>query len=365
MKVLLLGAASSIHTLQWARELTRAGVEVVVASQHAPLDGLAAVAKIRMLPVPGQLGYFLNSVSLRPILSEEKPDILHAHYASGYATTARRSGSPFLLSVWGSDVYEFPDRSPVHRWLVRRNVMAARAVTSTSHAMADRTRLVAPGIKRLSVIPFGVDMDFFSPPISRERTASDQIVIGTVKSLSHKYGIDVLLRAFSVLRTMHPDLAGKLRLRIVGSGPEHGSLLRLADELGIRSAVELIDRVPHERVPDELAKLDIFVALSRQESFGVAVIEASANGLPAVVSAVGGLPEVVADGRTGFVVPENDPDAAASALSVLVCDADLRRRFGDAGRQFVSDAYSWKAAAAEMISTYEQFATIGRKTGEA
>jgi glycosyltransferase involved in cell wall biosynthesis len=99
--------------------------------------------------------------------------------------------------------------------------------------------------------------------------------------------------------------------------------------------------------------LDIYVALSRQESFGVAVIEAGAAGRPVVVSNVGGLPEVVRDGETGFIVPPNDPDAAADALERLVRDQLLRRQMGEAGAQHVAKNYSWDASVQTMIKVLE------------
>ena len=90
--------------------------------------------------------------------------------------------------------------------------------------------------------------------------------------------------------------------------------------------------VPHEKVPDILGQLDIYVAASRWESFGVAVLEAAACGLPVVVSDVGGLPEVVEHGITGFVVRREDPGSVADALIRLVSSGELRRRMGDAAR---------------------------------
>ncbi len=120
--------------------------------------------------------------------------------------------------------------------------------------------------------------------------------------------------------------------------------------MGIQEATDFIGVVPHASVPDELRKLDVYVALSRSESFGVAVIEASACGLPVVVSNVGGLPEVVEQGVTGFIVPSEDPAAAADALEQLLASKELRERMGSAGRDRVERLYAWEACVDRQIA---------------
>src|SRR5699024_6321216 len=108
-------------------------------------------------------------------------------------------------------------------------------------------------------------------------------------------------------------LAEKLELRLVGNGPQQEEYQQLSAKLGLGSKVYFVGRVPHQDVPNELAKLDVYVALSRldSESFGVAIIEAGAARRPVVVSDAGGLPEVTLDGITGLVVPRENPQAAA------------------------------------------------------
>lgn len=367
MKVLLLAGASSIHTIRWANALSHAGVEVVLATQHDPREALDGAVKLRRLPHSGELGYFRNVGLLKKILAEEKPDLLNSHYASGYGTTARLSRfHPSLLSVWGSDVYDFPRKSPLHRWWLRRNLMAADRVASTSHVMAIQTQRLAPQLAEVDVTPFGVDTDKFSPVVPLVATTDGPIVIGTVKVLAPKYGIDTLIDSVALLidglKRDHPQVAGRIRLRLVGDGPQAGELKARARQRGIESIVEFPGRVAHEKVPGMLRQFSVYVALSRldSESFGVAVVEASACGLPVVVSDAGGLPEVVLAGKTGLVVPRENPAAAAAALRQLVLDPELRRNMGKAGREHVVSRYEWKHNVTEMISLYERIIAAAR-----
>ena len=350
-KLLMLAPASVVHTRRWAEALAASGIDVVLATQHPdPEWRLPPGLRVVTLPHTGTAGYFLNVPALRRLLRAEKPALLNAHYASGYGTTAALAGfRPWLLSVWGSDVYDFPYEGRLKGWWLRRNLRQADAIASTSEAMAQQVRRLLPGPIQLAVTPFGIDTALFGPPLAGRREGP--LVIGTVKTLAPKYGIDVLLRAFARLQAAGPPA---LSLLIVGGGPQRAELEALARALGIDAQVRFAGPVPHAEVPHWLHQMDIYVAASRldSESFGVAVLEASACALPVVVSDVGGLPEVVADGVTGLVVPRDDPAALAAALERLVADAGLRRAFGEAGRARVQQQYDWTQSVDRMLACF-------------
>ena len=358
MKVVFLAAGTSIHSARWVNGLSVAGLKVHLVTRHPVSNTLHPGVEVIQHSYRGNLGYLLMSAGVRRALRAIRPDILNAHFASGYGTTARLvRWHPYLLSVWGSDVYSFPEKSRFHRRLLEKNLMAADALASTSHCMAKQVRHLAPGAGQIAVTPFGVDVRSFSVVPALSPGARDGLVIGTVKTMSHTYGVDTLVEAFALLRqqltAMQHPLADKVALRLVGDGPQIGALRALSGRLGVADRVTFTGPVPYEQVPAELAKLDIYAALSRQESFGVAVLEAGAAGRPVVVSDAGGLPEVVQDGVTGLVVPRENPVAAADALLKLVTDPSQRIIMGESGRRHVRDHYAWDACVQTMISVYE------------
>lgn len=363
MKVVLLAAASSIHTIRWAEGLNSIGIEVHIISQHPLMTQLDNNIKVHILSFRGLVGYFSIVPKVKALLNTIKPDLVNAHYASGYATTARLVGHrPWLLSVWGSDVYNFPYKSVLHKWLVKSNLYSADTVASTSHCMAEQTRLIAPKLDKIAITPFGVDIESFSKYSRAVNTANDApIIIGTVKSMSHVYGIDLLIKSFALVRerlaASDSDYAKRLNLRIVGAGPLSDELKQLAKDLNIADVTSFIGRVNHSEVPVELSKIDVYVALSREESFGVAIIEAGAVGKPVVVSNVGGLPEVVVDGKTGFIVPKEDPLAASLVIEQLIRDQNLREKIGITGQLHVSDNYNWTVCLENMKKLYTQTIT--------
>lgn len=350
MTIALLSAASSIHTIRWANAFVERGHRVHLISQHAPIDGLDERVVLHLLPHMKGLGYLFNGWRVDRLLRSIRPDVVNAHYATGYGTLARWCiGFPLVLNVWGSDVLEFPNKGPFHLLWLLNNLKRADHLISTSTFMAQHTRALGSGLPPVSVVPFGVDTDQFSP--AHDKGERDTLVIGTIKALTPTYGIDILIKAFAmVVRTGQY----KVRLCIVGGGPQLVELQELARTLDVAEHVEFKGPVPHLRVPDELWAMDVFAALSRSESFGVAVIEASACGLPVVVSDAGGLPEVVQHCSTGFVVAVDDVLETAVELETLVASAELRKRMGRAGRAFVEAKYAWSTCVDLQLDVFEQ-----------
>lgn len=354
MKIVLLGPASSIHVVQWANNLASAGHEVTVISQHKPSGLFDSCVTVYVLPFSGKLGYFANACKLRKLLLSINADVVNAHYATGYGTLARLVGfSPTVLSVWGSDVFSFTRRSMLHNYLVSLNINSAQCVTATSSYLATRVGALARS-RAVEKIPFGVDVDSFFP---RRRISDDKFVFGTVKSLEDVYGIDILLRSFALFldSDFGPGVSNKenVILKIFGKGSKAAELEGLARELGISDRVVFEGEISHKLVPEILNGLDVFVALSREESFGVSILEAAGCGLPIIVSDCGGLLEIIEDRKTGLIVPRESPHIASEAMHRLYSDSDLRDGLGRAAREMVNEHYSWDACLRKMMTVYE------------
>lgn len=348
MKIALLSASSSIHSIRWANAFAERGHELHLISlpSHANTNHLISEkVHLHFLPVPSPLGYYFNTIAFKKILREINPDVMNAHYASGYGTLARLSNfSPYVLSVWGSDVYDFPYKSSLHKRIIRKNLLAADRICSTSKVMAEQVRSLCPEISQIEITPFGIDTEIFKPAFRNQQT--NAITIGTVKNLAPKYGIDTLLHTFAYIkeRMGKKDPPVDLRLLIVGGGPQEKELKLLSEKLQISKNCTWVGKIPNHEVPRYLNQINIYVALSRldSESFGVAILEASACGLPVIVSDAGGLPEVVVNGVTGFVVRRESPEEAGEAILKLLENTDLRKSMGKNAVKHVKSLYDWQ-----------------------
>lgn len=358
MKICFLASASSIHTVRWVNALASLGNDVSLLTIQPPrLDSIDNRVSIYQLKITNKFGYYLNTLEARRIIRKINPDILNVHYASGYGTLGRLINyKPLLLSVWGSDVYLFPYQSKRNERILRKNLESATQIASTSKDMKKQTeKFIQPKLP-IVITPFGIDMKKFKPNHSKKN--NNYITIGTVKRLEEVYGIDILITAFSKLvkRLKSEEqiiLLNKLRLLIVGDGSLREKLKKLVRDENIEDLVEFIGAVPNDEVPNYLNQFDIYCALSRSESFGVAVLEASACEVPVVVSNVGGLPEVVQNKKTGFIVNHEDIDEVVQKLYELVMNEDVRSKMGKKGREFVAEHYDWNKNVNHMLNVYE------------
>lgn len=350
MKVCLLAPANSVHTLKIAYSLKEEGYKVLILSFH---KSIFKDLEVMYLPpintLLGKLNYLVKIVEIKRIVDTFKPNILHAHYISSYGLVGSfLNYRPFIVSVWGSDIYDFPKKSPIHKCLIQYVLNRADYILSTSKAMSIETKKYTN--KEIFVTPFGVDCEKFRP--IPELKPKNKIIIGTIKSLKPKYGIDILIRAFSILLRKHPNLP--LELWIGGDGYLKENLVNLTIELGIFDKVRFLGYIPHDEVPKYFNMFSVSVSVSDSESFGVAVLESQACGVPVVVSNVGGLPEVVRDGETGFVVPPRNPEVTAEAIERLLLDEKLKTKFSINARKFVLENYNWEDNFREIIKVYRR-----------
>src|SRR5262249_25052207 len=154
------------------------------------------------------------------------------------------------------DVFDFPQMSPLHRYLIAKNLASAELVCSTSHVMAQYTSQYYSG--DIFITPFGVDCAQFSP--DRVTIDDSEFVVGTIKSLEDKYGIDYLIRAFAIVKAQYTGKR-KLRLVIGGEGSKQKDLKELASSCGISRETTFLGFVPHKDVPRILNTFSAFVAL--------------------------------------------------------------------------------------------------------
>ena len=364
MKILLLSDANSSHTIKWVTSLAIRDIDILIFSLNkCVVDEYNKYKNIKIKTLNEKvtkkegsilkLKYLKALPLLKKIIKEYNPDILHAHYASSYGLLGALTGfHPFIISVWGADIFSFPKKSILHKELLKFNLKKADKILSTSHVMAKETSLYTN--KEIEVTPFGIDINQFKPMDVESLFDKKDIVIGTVKTLEEKYGIEYLIRAFKIVSDKYPGLP--LKLLIVGGGSLENKLKNLAKQLQIDNKTIFTGKVPYNEVPkyQNMLTISVSVSVSDSESFGVAILEASACEKPVVVSNVGGLTEVVEDGVTGIIVPPRNPEKTAEAIEKLLLDKNLIEEMGKAGRKRVLELYKWEDNVKQMLDIYNE-----------
>lgn len=352
MHIVILGSRRSIHTVRWANALAERGHRVTILTMHPPDEPFRENIEVIKLPFSNPAGYLLNIPFVKKIIRRLKPDIVHSFYAFGHGFLGRASGfQPHLASVVGSDVYDDPCKNRLYRNLIIKNIEQAAHVCSTSNVMAEHTRRLCAKPLNISITPFGVDTGQFQP-VQQKHDPEYDFVVGTVKAMKPKYGVDILIEAFAGFRDRFPGK--KFKLILTGAGKQIHELKQLAGRLNLGSDCEFAGKIPHHQVPEYLAKMDLFVAVSRydSESFGVAVVEAMSCEKPVIVSDAGGLPEVVQHNKNGIVVPRENVPAVTEAMVRLYEDEPLRKQLGQNARKHVETTYAWPDSVEIMEQVY-------------
>ena len=340
MRICFVGPANSAHIVKWCTWFTNHGHEVHVISfsqgdipnttVHVINAGVTArssdLAKIK---------YLFSGKQINRIIDHIQPDIVNAHYATSYGTALALSGvNNYVLSVWGSDVYDFPQKSFLHKALLKYSLKKASYLFSTSKAMADEASKYTN--KRFEITPFGVDLVLFNPNKRARKEKDGSFVVGTVKGLSDKYGISYLLHAVAEIKNQGNI---PIKLRIAGKGPQEKEYRHLANELGISDVTNWLGFISQEQAAQEWANMDVAIVPSILESFGVSAVEAQACGTPVIISDIPGLMEATKPGETSVVVKRKDSHAIAMAINELYRDKKKLAVMGKLAVGFVKEKY--------------------------
>jgi glycosyltransferase involved in cell wall biosynthesis len=289
----------------------------------------------------------LFNIRARSAAERRAPDVIVAFDWDGLFLA--RSGAVHVASIKGVIAEEATFergipwlRLTTEAFLERRHVRRADRVLATSRHSAERLAVyygLEPELLR--VVPEPIDLARWRKAL--ENAPAVPLETPTILCVAHLYprkDVPTLLDAVARL----PGVS----LHVVGTGPELSRLEKLAKKLQLADRVQFLGHVSFERLAVEYRMADVFCLPSRQEGFGIVFLEAMAAGLPIVAARAAAVPELVADGECGILVPPGDAPALAEALERLLADAKERRRLGDAGRRRV-ERYDAPKVAAQFL----------------
>lgn len=362
MRILILADGSSSHTEKWVEELLKDDLTIFLFSLRAfskKMHQLSENENLELftpkLTIDSNASFFKKSTylkiipSLKSKIKKFQPDLIHAHYISSYGLLAFLSGfRPYLLSVWGSDIMVFPKRSPIHQLLIKLILKNASQVFATSKLMEN---LVVDNFKQTQCkqIAFGIDTARFKPIEAVKQTKPFRFII--LKSLTPTYGIDIAIEAFQLLKMKYPN--DQLELNIYGDGANQAEYEHLAGIL-LDSSIFFKGRIPNSEAPKVLQEANVFINISRNESFGVSVLEASAAGLPVIVSNRGGLPETMVHDSTGILLKELTAQACSEAMEKYFKNPELTEEHGKNGRLFVVNNFRQEDLTKLQLESYKK-----------
>ncbi len=289
---------------------------------------------------------------LTALIRQHKIDIIHTHNPSPHfygAIAGFLTRRPIIHTKHGRNY-------PTEKKKVLLNRISS-LLTDTVVAVSKDAAAVCLDIEKIpaskvTTILNGSDTTLFSPA-QKVTDRNKSVRIGIVARLSSEKDHATLLHSAKILAGQ----TDRFQLAIIGGGSLQNSLEQLKDELGLAGYVSFLG-MRHD-IPELLRNLDIFVLSSTTEGISLTLLEAMASGLPIVATDVGGNPEVVVDGVTGYLVPPRDPAKMAEMLLKLVKDQQLRQQMGDKGRERVIQQFSITETARQYEDLYQT--VLGRR----
>lgn len=290
---------------------------------------------------------------LEGVASGWQPDVSIGHmpvpiFADAWARVASDRDIPYVLT-YHNDITTgglfAPARELYYRLVFPRTVRTADAIIVTSQAYGDSSPRLEGHRSKLRVVPPGLD-PVQDPPQGIDDISADEglvVFVGRLASEARHKGLDDLIRAFSQVSERIPQA----RLWVIGDGPRRGHYETLVERSGLDGTVTFQGFVTDDDLDEAYRRATVAVlpSKSRAEGFGMVLLEAQARGTPVIAGDIGGMPNALAPGKSGFLVEPGDVDDIADKLVQLLSEPEMSRKMGWEGVQFAGQ-FTWDRSAA-------------------
>jgi glycosyltransferase involved in cell wall biosynthesis len=344
------------YVLGLSKALAARGVKVhlFIIGQELEIEGIE-VHPIKAFPVPRLTAGLYTTFALNAARHVKRYDldIIHGHsmYAGGYALAKRL---PFVVTLHGTQLSELratletrprPNHVLTDSFsMVMERMAASKADLVIAVCKRHKEEIMEQyGIEedRIRVVYEGIDVQRFSPS---ECKGKDVLFVGR---LHQRKGLDRLLKAFKKVKESDPEA----RLRIAGKGEGEKEYKALSRKLGIDDVVQFLGHVPDDVLPGLYTSSSLFIMPSYYEGFGLVLLEAMASGLPVLAGDTGVAPELVQNGKNGFIIDETD---LHSRILEVLSDEALKRDMGKRNRAIMEKDLSWDNVAGNMVKVYKE-----------
>jgi glycosyltransferase involved in cell wall biosynthesis len=365
LRLAYLADPTELAAREWMAFFAARGHEVsVIARPDQDAAGLdSRIRVVRLADFGGRrikpLGYVDARHAVQAALSTVQPDVLHAHYLTGYGWMARLSGfHPYVITLWGSDVYRTLPRSRKARWFGRLALRGADVLTMESHDLARRAVAAGALPGRTHVIQFGVDTRRYhpvspDPTLAAELGLSDRRVVFSPRQIAPLYDHLAVVRAIAA---MPADVVLLMSARNAVP-PYRREVEDLAESLGLGGRLRIVPGIPHDDMNRYYALADVVVSVPETDSVSVCLLEAMACGRPVIASDLPSPREWLDEASPDTIVPSGDAHALASAIAAVLDRSPAERAaHANRARRLVEDRAERETNMSEMERLYRSFA---------
>ena len=339
-----------IATYHMAKQLTKKGHEVHIittlydkkiageSKEHGFYVHRIVCKKVRFF---GIILFWLKALIC---LNKIDPDAIHVQ-SIGMGIPAYLAKvfikKQYVVCGHGSDVYLPWKSKKIISKIVIKN---AAVVIALSRDMEEKIKKIYR--RDVKIIPNGIDVELFRN--KSENRNNDKKIILFVGTLRPIKGVIYLIEAMGIIRQSIPDV----RLLIVGDGEDRDKLKEIVDKSDLKECIHFVGKIQNEKIPEYMAKSDIFILPSLSEGLPVVILEAMASGLPIIATNVGGLPDIIKNGENGFLIERGKPEEIAEKVSIILKNNILKERMNNNNKE-KSKEYSWEIITKKLEEIYQ------------
>ncbi|MFT3892249.1 MAG: glycosyltransferase family 4 protein [Anaerolineales bacterium] len=311
-------------------------------------------------------------LSLRKVIREIKPDIIHAGPIQNCAFLVALSGFRYLLTMsWGYDLVMDADKSAWMRWVTRYTLKRSAFFTSDANVSQDKAIVFGMNPEKTVLFPWGVDIEHFVPKkdesaalrLSKggnKTTASDNrkskivnpksVTLFCSRTWEAIYGVDVLAKAFVKVASVDPNV----NLILLGGGSMGGHIRQILIRGGVMERVHFGGQVGQRDLPRWYHMADIYISPSHVDGTSVTLLEALASGLPCLVSDIPGNTPWIEEGVNGWTFRDGDVDDLAGKILSAIKERKSFKKIGEAARKTAEEKADWKKNFGKLLEAYQQ-----------
>lgn len=340
LECLVLFGAASVHTYRFLLGISPHFNRVHLVTDGVLPNEFRPANLAQTLLVDFSIYNFRAEKKIRQFLIRTAPDVAHIHQANTLAFHSLRATKrlciPSVLTAWGSEVLLLPEKNRLMKWMVRFNLRLADWITSDSHFMTSKIKLLAGSNVHVSTINFGIDSKLLSVDIEEKKKR-----IFSSRLHSKLYRVDSIIRAFVKLKSS--GNANGWVLTIAGSGEETENLIRLAREINTGDDIEFVGFLSQEKLAGYYQNSSLFVSVPESDATSISLLEAMSAGCIPIVSNLPSNLEWIMDEISGFVV--DDQNALASIFQKAINKTEAKAEWSqmaELNRRVISSKADFK-----------------------
>jgi glycosyltransferase involved in cell wall biosynthesis len=353
MKICYLADGQSIHTKRWCDHFSELGHTIhLITFRDTKIENIKVhyINTGNISSAGGNWKVLLKVGEIKKILSNIRPDIVHAHYATSYGIAGALTGyHPYIITALGSDILISAKNSFIYQTLVKYALKKADWITAMAEHM--KKVIVEFGIdqQKVTTVMFGIDPAVFNH--NNRKVSEEKFIITSTRNFEPVYNIPLLLNALNLIHEKIPNLS----VHLIGDGSQRDHLQKMTADLGLKDLITFHGKITQNKIARILNQSHVFVTSSLSDGNNVSLNEAMACGAISLATDIPANRDWVKNDINGFLVPTDKPEILADKILYVYNNyTELEKKTIPFNDKIISEKALWPVNMALVENKYRE-----------